>query len=189
MSQNAAKISTIGTTRPMSHTAVSPPGTARRAPDAASWRMPVMMPMATDATASAPVIPMSSSPTSLSCTNPRGGAVSKTRAIPVDIGENRPRAPHSRKRTLKIVMPPRDSMTASITPPTVSASSGDPACTCPTTNARASPSPRTNEPITTARTRSWNSDSSPKYAMLPAYWRASCAKNPVIARRATRAVR
>ncbi len=79
---------------------------------------------------------------SLSCTKPRGGAVSKTRAMPVDMAENSPSAPHSRKSTLKIVIPPRDSITASITPPIVSPSSGDPAWTCSTTKRRASPSPR-----------------------------------------------
>jgi hypothetical protein len=44
---------------------------------------------------------------------------------------------------LMIDIAPRDSITESMMPPTVSASSGDPACTWSTTNWRASPSPMT----------------------------------------------
>jgi hypothetical protein len=60
------------------------------------------------------------------------------------------------------VMLPRDSIVASITPVTVSGSSGVPAWTCSMTKRRASPSPSSSEPTTIPSTRSWKIDSTPK---------------------------
>ncbi len=78
-----------------------------------------------------------------------------------------------------IVMLPRDSMTESMIPPTVSASSGEPAPAWSMMNCRASPSPRKIEPRTTPSTRSWKTESTAKYAMLPAYCSAWWFMNPL----------
>jgi hypothetical protein len=118
--------------------------------------------MTSEPMASTPVMPMSSRPTSLSFRNGRGGAFSKTRLIPFESAEKMPSALHARKPKLMMVMLPRDSMTASMTPVTTSASMGVPACTCSTTKSRASPSPRKYDPTTMPRTRSWKMERTAK---------------------------
>ncbi len=129
---------------------------------ATSWITPVTSPMTSDATARAPVTPIRMMPTSLSLRNGRGGAFSNARLIPPESAEKTPRELQARKAKPMIVMLPRDSVTASITPPMSSGSSGDPAATCSTTNWRASASPSTYDPTTTPSTRSWKMDRTPK---------------------------
>lgn len=100
----------------MAANAPPPPGTRASTSAAAPCTIPVTIPITSDATAKTPVMAIRKRPMSLPCRKGRGRADSKARSMPLDSEEKTPSALHRRKAPLTMVIPPRDSITASITP-------------------------------------------------------------------------